>query len=70
MRADPEATQYITFEKHGTYEVLRNSMPDGGRVVIHRNVTDRVAAEQRLGQVVEDLSEVFVLWDSQDRLAL
>ena len=70
MRAGPEATQFITFEKHGTYEVLRNAMPDGKRVTVHRNVTDRVAAEQRLAQVVENLCELFVLWDAQDRLAL
>ena len=70
MRAAPDARQYITFQKHGTYEVRRNLMPDGSRVTIHRNITDRIAAEQRLANVVEDLSEIFVLWDPQDRLVL
>ena len=70
MRAEANQAQYITFDPHGTYEVLRNFMPDGRRVTIHRNVTDRVAAEQRLAQVVENLSELFVLWDPQDRLVM
>jgi PAS domain S-box-containing protein len=60
--------QYITFERHGTYEVMRKPMADGSRVTIHRNVTDRIAAEQRLALVVENLSELFVLWDAQNRL--
>jgi PAS domain S-box-containing protein len=70
MRAAPDGRQYITFQNHGTYEVLRNLMPDGSRVTIHRNITDRIAAEQRLTGVVENLSEIFVLWDSQDRLVM
>lgn len=70
MRTTDTANQFITFDPHGTYEVIRNRMPDGSRVTIHRNVTDRVAAEQRLSVVVENLSEFFVLWDPQDRMVI
>lgn len=70
IQAPADVTQIVTFDRHGTYEVIRHPMADGSRITLHRNITDRIAAEQRLGHVVENLSELFVLWDGQDRLAL
>jgi len=53
-----------------TLLIRRQNTPEGGCVVIFTDVTALKRAEKRFVDAVESMSDAFVLWDAEDRLAL